>query len=65
MGDDLQRQIGLVSALQRIRGQYKVAKATIAERDARIRAAQLALIDKHGWTVSAVCDIFDSPKGPL
>jgi hypothetical protein len=65
MNDDPKRRIGLVGALQKVRGQFKAAKAEIAERDARERAAQLALIEKHNFTLSAVCDIFNLPRGHL
>ena len=63
MTNDPKCRNGLVEAVQKLRIQLRTAKAAIAERDARTRAAQLALIEKHDFTISAVCAIFDSPEG--
>jgi hypothetical protein len=51
--------------MQKVRSQLQAAKERIAELEKRERDAQLALMQVHRFTVSAICAIYGSPRGPL
>jgi hypothetical protein len=65
MTDDPKHLSVPLGTLLKVRGQLQTARATIAEMLARERAAQLALIQDHRFTISAICVIYGSPRGPL
>jgi hypothetical protein len=65
MTNDPKRLTVPVGALMKVRGQLQTAKATIAEQQARERAAQLALIQEYKFTISAVCAIYNLSRGHL
>ena len=49
-----------IGALQKVRAELQAEKAKNAELQARVRKAQLTLLNDYDFTISAVCAIFDS-----